>query len=78
MMLQAVDDCVSWYGNPDLARAYLALMEGQFTAMARLGDLVQIGANQEVIDAVQAECDEIEEQWERLQAAVSAYLKTKE
>jgi hypothetical protein len=78
IMLQAVAHCVSSYGHPDLAREYLAVLERQLTAMARLGDLVKAGADRETIDAVQAASDEINEQWERRQAAVNAYLKTME
>jgi len=77
-IVQASADIVSSHGNPELAREFISVYEQYLAARAHLDDLVGADENQEMIDAAQAACDEIDEQVDRVEAAVRACLKAKE
>jgi len=77
-IVQASADIVSSHGNPELAREFISVYEQYLAAKAHLDDLLGADENQEMIDAAQAACDEIDEQVDRVEAAVRAYLKAKE
>jgi hypothetical protein len=77
-LVQCYANLVSSCGDRALAHEYLAVYERYLVAAAHRDDLVAAGATHTLIDAAQAACDEIDEQVDRVQAAVIAYLKTKD
>jgi hypothetical protein len=75
---------VSTHGNPALADAYLAAYAHHMQALQQLAKLIAPSWAQERaltepeqahVDVAQAASDEAEEQFERVWAAVSAFLK---